>query len=351
MIQYYAHVQVNDSFNRQVLLKFLFDWMANSKNKMESLNYQNEDSFIYKENRKILKIEYFKEADTLGIQFTTSDNYKKIQFVVEVMYNIINQTLDLGFYKELKVDSRYIEAISIPNLFVELLDSEYVLPDHSLKILKEPRFLSRKQLSEVYQDLPQLPLIILTKKERCLVNPFSLAKRCFGLAHVICLKTDKQPEIKVHYSNGNWISFPWMKESQLIKACYAEVLNDSVQEHAQSYMFDELLKSRLQEEMSVSTELENYYQVSVQEISQEVEEYRQIQKELMTEMEQLKKKKEKLERDVLALGKDTLFVTNENNPEKKELLLELIKKTLRSLNNNEIYRREDVCASILKENS
>ena len=121
MIKYTAQVHVKKSFHRDILLSMFFQWLQTSKNRMEHFRYTNENPFVVRENRKCLKIEDFVEAKILGIQFTTSDNYKNAQFVVEVMYHYENQMLNLVFYKELNMDSKYIEAISVPKIFDMLL--------------------------------------------------------------------------------------------------------------------------------------------------------------------------------------------------------------------------------------
>ena len=52
MISYYTHLNTKDNFNKEVLFSYFFEWLQTSKNKMYHLNYLNEDSFVYEENRK-----------------------------------------------------------------------------------------------------------------------------------------------------------------------------------------------------------------------------------------------------------------------------------------------------------
>ena len=77
MISYCTQVNVNHDFNQNILIDMFLNWLDHSKNKINNLNYDYSSSFEYKEERKCLKIEDFNEVGVLGIQFTTSDNYKK----------------------------------------------------------------------------------------------------------------------------------------------------------------------------------------------------------------------------------------------------------------------------------
>ena len=62
MINFYTQVNVNETFDQEVLLEMFFAWMNATKiNKMDTLNYQNEVSYICEEEKKKLRIEDFKE--------------------------------------------------------------------------------------------------------------------------------------------------------------------------------------------------------------------------------------------------------------------------------------------------
>ena len=124
MINFYTKVNVDETFNQETLLEMFFVWMNSTKiNKMETLNYQNEVSYVCEEEKKKLRIEDFKENKVFGIQFTTSDNNRHAQFVVETMFDYGNQTLDLGFYKEMLKDSTYFPSMNLPKIFIQLLQS------------------------------------------------------------------------------------------------------------------------------------------------------------------------------------------------------------------------------------
>lgn len=351
MISYYTHIQVKENFNEEVLISLFLDWLNNSKNKIDNLNYEYQSSFEYVEERKQLKIEDFNEYQVFGIQFTTSDNYKKAQFVVEILYNYSNQTLDLGFYKELNEDSKYISAISLPKIFVTLLKSEYIKQDRDLIIQDEPIFLNYKQ----FKYLPKhhdYPLVVLNKNKKCIVNPFKLAQKLFGLAHVICIRNNDDLSMKIYYPNDDIEKIEEDNEIKMIKECYDQVLDYSIQEHTQNYMFDELIKARLHEETKSSEEFENMVQTECNKLKKEVIELEKEHKEKYEEYLRLKKLIDEIHNDNQNKQIE-LLIMKENNEAKKELLKDLIERRMRALNTtnkNKIYREKDIYESIMKEN-
>ena len=351
MISYYTQVNVQHNFNRELLLEMFFSWLENSKNKIDHLEYHHENSFVYKEERKTLKIEDFNEYGVFGIQFTTSDNYKKAQFVVEIMFDESNHRLDLGFYKELNEDSRYISAISLPKIFVQLLQSDYILSDHQLKIQDQPIFLSYREYKQLMKHHFQLPLVVLIRNQKCIVNPFRLAEKLFGLAHVICVRCHDELSMKINYPNKDIEIIDSQNENKMIKQCYDAVLNYSIQEYTQSYMFDELVKARLHQEKASSEELENFYQESVLETQKEVNEYKELYQQTLDEYQTLCKKKEELEEYLKSMNNEVILSMNTNDSYKQELILEIIQKTLKNLDATKVYRKREVLTSILKENT
>ena len=352
MINFYTQVNVNETFNQEVLLEMFFAWMNATKiNKMETLNYQNEVSYICDEEKKKLRIEDFKENKVFGVQFTTSDNNRHAQFVVEVMYDYGNQTLGLGFYKEMLKDSTYFPSMNLPKIFIQLLQSSYVLSDNELVIKNEPHFYQRKEFSALLKSKLQLPMVVLKKNQRCLVNPFILAERLFGLAHVVCVNTKEEPTMEIYYPNKGLQSISLQKEPEMMNVCYDMLLDYCIQTNTQSYTFDELVSARMYHSQMDSKELEQYYDESLKELKEEVNEYNQLFQQTFDEYQRLKKEKEALENYVAILKKEKLLVATDNVEQKQKLILDLLGEALKTCNvkNGDRYRRKDIILSILEE--
>ena len=350
MISYYTQIQVNQTFNSEILISMFLDWLSNSKNKIEHLNYKNQSSFEYKEDRKSLKIEDFHEYHILGIQFITSDNYKKAQFIVEIMYDYMNQTLDLGFYKELNLDSKYISAISLPKIFINLLNSNYILKDSYLKIQNIPYYRTYKEVNQLLKENHQYPLILLTRNEKCIVHPVKLSEKLYGIGHVICIKNQKDTTMEIVYPNHDIERIENELESKMIAICYEKVLNYSIQEHTQNYMFDELVQARLLQEKQSTDELETFYQSEVEINQKEVKEYEELYKQTKLEYEQLLKRKEELNEYLKSINQQVILTMSSNNMDKQQLLLDIVNKAYQSIPKNKKYRKKDILASIIKEN-
>lgn len=347
MISYYTHINTRDNFNKEILFSYFFNWLQNSKNKMNDLIYLNESSFNYEENRKRLKIEDFYEYHILGIQFTTSDNYKKAQFVVEILYDYENHSLDLGFYKELNEDSKYISALSLPNIFIDLLKSNYIENDGGLSFEDKPMYVSYREYLKYMKHDYGYPVIVLTKNEKCCVNPFKLAEKVFGMAHVLCVNSKRhQPDIKIYYPNHECEII----DTTILNEIYKRIFDYSIQEHSQSYGFDELIQARLHNEHNSYKELEDFYELEFKLSQDELNEYEQLLLETQKQYEILVKRKEQLEEMMNEKDRESILIMDKKDIQKQKIIMELINKTLRSLADNEVYRKRDVLNAILEEN-
>lgn len=350
MISYYTHLNTKNNFNKEILFSYFFDWLQTSKNKMVDLKYSNENSFEYKENRKCLKIEDFHEYHILGIQFITSDNYKKTQFIVEIIYDYVNQTIDLRFEKELNEDSKYISAISLPKIFTQLIQSPFIQNDCNLKIQEEPYFTNFNGYKELLKQEYQLPLIILNRNKKCCVNPLKLANKVLGMAHVVCVNTSKySSDMRIYYPNQEFEYIHGKKESDFMMECYKRMLEYSIQENDQYASFDQFIQRRLHLEHQSYKELENYYVHEYESLKNEVKEYEQLLNEMQEQYQELLNKKEHFEQ-INQIDKEQILTMKEIDLDKQNILIALIHKTLRSLADTEVYRKRDILTSILKEN-
>ncbi len=351
MIKYTTQVHVKKSFHREILLSMFFQWLQTSKNRMEHFRYTNENPFVLRENRKCLKIEDFVEAKILGIQFTTSDNYKNAQFVVEVMYHYENQMLNLVFYKELNMDSKYIEAISVPKIFDMLLKSDFIENDGNLKIQNAPMFLTETEYKKLFSSKGRLPWVVLRRNKKCIVNPVMLAQRLFGLAHVICVYSKREMDMQIFFQDEIVENGIIGTEKQMIRSCFEKILNYAIEQQAQYYSFEDLVQSKLYQQMINNDELNNYYKESVEQMIQEVEEYRELYQMTLSQFNSLKAQKKEYEDLLNRFQKENILISSNQEHEKRELVIRLIQKKLNALNNNEVYRRRDVLQSISEENT
>ena len=354
MLCYYTHLSVNDTFHRDILIHLFLKWLEESKNKMYQINYQNEIPFQYSERNKEIKIEDFTDHHVLAIQFITSDNYKKNQFTVEVMYSYQQQTLDLAFYKDINNDSRYISSTNIPNIFKTLLLSPYVYNNQSLPIQVEPYFINQYQLNKIKNQKQNLPLIILYRHKKCCISPFSLSEKLLGIAHVLCVNTSKNNEI-IH------IIYPDQTTEQIIynhreRSTIEEIANkmrNNMIENQKFSSFDDLQHDRLQQEheenFTSSIEFVEYFEKEILRINEEIELLEEEFNQLSDEYDECKTYNQKLESLAKLYEKEPLILTKQaDNEELFVFINEILEKNLTYLDNNDTYRKRDILQSILR---
>ena len=182
MLFYYTKVQVNELMTPSLLIEQVIYWIQHTKNKMKDLNYDHSLYYSLKEKHKSLEIKDFKTKNILGIQFITDHNYKKNQFTIEILYHYQQEILELSFYKEISNESKYISKISIPKIFPMILESNYIQKDHNLSIQSTPHFINERTVNQLLKKSYHLPIIILYKNKKCLVNPFILNQELYGCA-------------------------------------------------------------------------------------------------------------------------------------------------------------------------
>ena len=127
MLCYYSQFQTKH-LTQDRLIDMLLEWLEHSKNKMNGLNYDGRIPFQYEIDHKILNIQIF-EQRYLTLYFSTKDNYKNTHFIVEIIYDLIDEKIHLRFSKETSNESRYISAVSIPALFKTIMTSPYIEDD------------------------------------------------------------------------------------------------------------------------------------------------------------------------------------------------------------------------------
>lgn len=355
MICYYTRVNVSNEFNQDILISMFFDWLNNtSKNRMEGIHYNKEKSYQYINDNKIIKIENFNDFNSLGIQFELNDYYRKSNFKVEVIYNYENNVLGLGFYKEINEESEFIEKISIPGIFKDLLKSSYIEKDNGLNISLKPLFIQSREYHEIKKINHTLPLIILTRNKRCIVDPNKLNDKVFGIGHVLCvLSKNKDLEAKIIYPDGFIEIVDNNKQHLMQKTIREKVRVYMIEESHQYYSFDDLMKLKLHKEHQIkeeeNRELKSGFLQEIIELKDEIlmlqEEY-ELRKE---EYNKLKKENELLENKLLLDEKESILILKEkDNDNYRKLVINTLSRYAKGLPLEDNFRKRDILNSILE---
>ena len=288
MLFYYTKVQVNDLLTPHLLIEQVIYWLQHTKNKMKDLNYDDSLNYILKEEHKSLEIKDFNTKNILGIQFITDHNYKKNQFTIEILYHYQQKVLELSFYKEISNESKYISKISIPKIFPMILESNYIQKDQDLSIQPTPHFINEKTVNQLLKKSYHLPIMILYKNKKCLVNPFILNQELYGMCHIIVIPTNKEIDyIQIIYPNHE-------KEKLFYEKSFLQTLIQHIRyymlQENEFYSFSELQQSELLQ----SYQDDAMSSVEVQELF--LDEIKNIEKEIIDLQKEYQDKKDILEK-------------------------------------------------------
>lgn len=354
MICFYTRVNVDEKFNKEILLNMFIEWLnSSSKNRMEGLNYNNEDSYSYELDNKVLKIEDFKDYEVFAVQFVLNDYSRKSYFKVEVIYSYKDYCLELGFYKEINEESQFIDKISIPRIFKELLASIYIIKDNDLDISKKPLFIQTREYHNVITNEHQLPIVVLNRNKRCIVDPNKLNDEIFGIGHVLCVLNKKELEAKIIYPDGFIETIEEDKTYQMIKDIREKVRSYMIEESYQSYSFDDYMKLKLHKEHQMKADENKELRKGFLE---EIDELKEIIILLQEEYEEKKDKYSKLLEEAEYLEKQLslesktplLVLKKQDNEDYKKLVINILTKYAKGLPLEDRFRKRDVLYSILE---
>lgn len=357
MICYYTHLNVNDDFNQEILLEMFFSWLNNTKNRMPGLSFDHIPFYYQIDNKKLI-IDEFQDHQIMAIKFKTHDNYKNNQFIVEIIYSYMTQSIDLNFYKEIKDDSKYISAISIPKIFKDIILSSYIRLDEILQIQDKPHFFNYREFKSMNKDHFHLPLIILTRTNRCCIDPFILSQKVLGIAHVICIHSHVMKEsVDIIYPDGyQECLMVESKKSLFIDQLSEKLRNYMIQENNQCYSFDELMRLRLQNEhdqnIQASKEFQQYFENEINNTKIQLEQIKEEFKQLEQELKESEELSQRLEQEMSKYLQESILVTSDlklkDNYER--FIKDIIQQTINNLAKTEKYRKRDVLESIIRSN-
>ena len=317
MLFYYTKVQVNELMTPSLLIEQVIYWIQHTKNKMKDLNYDHSLYYSLKEKHKSLEIKDFKTKNILGIQFITDHNYKKNQFTIEILYH----------YQ---------------------LESNYIQKDHDLSIQSTPHFINERTVNQLLKKSYHLPIIILYKNKKCLVNPFILNQELYGMCHIIVIPTNKEINyVQINYPNNE-------KE----KLFYEKNFIQTLIQHIRYYMLQEnefYSFSELQQfELLQSYQDDALSSVEVQELF--LNEIKNIEKDTIDLQKEYQNKKDILEKltninqeynHLLKQDGEALITIHQDNyKEYQEYIFSIIHKTLMNLSPDDTYRKRDLLKSI-----
>lgn len=283
-----------------------------------------------------------------------TDPYSKSGFVVEIIYSYDDKVIHLGFYKEINEQSKFIEKISIPRIFKDLLLSSYIKEENGLMIKKNPHYLSLREYKVLKKKPCQLPIVVLMRNKRCCINPVKLSKEILGIGYVLCVYTKSHDlTAKIIYPDGFIENIEIQNEFKMIKDIGEKVRIYMIQENNQYYSFDELLKLKLHKEHNnkkeENKEYETYFLKEINKLKRDIEALKQEYKDMKDKHYQLQQTDQLLEKKLALACQDALLISKDKDYEKyQKLVLDVLERVVNDLPMEDNFRKRDVIKSVLR---
>lgn len=351
MLCYYA-VFPTKNLNQDILIDFLWEWLEHSKNKMEGLYIEKTFLFEYEVDHKHLKLQIFDEK-YFTIYFSTQDNDKNTHFIVEVIYDMLEEKIYLRFSKETSHDSRYISAVSIPVLFKNILVSPYIKSDIYPLSYKAHHV---KDIEAMKVQEHQLPILYM---HTTYIDANLLARKMLGLAHVCYCKNQKEEGYIEIIDDHESRIFQLNKKRQSLYQIYElnELLRNEIIKKYKNHMpsYEQLYQNQIlhQQNMTMKNayDYQEEFKKEIKRQQIEVDELKDIYHMLMED----KKKAQKQNQKLMQVGQyhDALIYVDHMDKiaSYHDCLLQYIQHKAHDLETTqEIYRRLDILNAILKKN-
>lgn len=351
MLCYYA-VFPTKNLNQDILIDFLWEWLEHSKNKMEGLYIEKTFLFEYEVDHKHLKLQIFDEK-YFTIYFSTQDNDKNTHFIVEVIYDMLEEKIYLRFSKETSHDSRYISAVSIPVLFKNILVSPYIKSDIYPLSYKAHHV---KDIEAMKVQEHQLPILYM---HTTYIDANLLARKMLGLAHVCYCKNQKEEGYIEIIDDHESRIFQLNKKRQSLYQIYElnELLRNEIIKKYKNHMpsYEQLYQNQIlhQQNMTMKNayDYQEEFKKEIKRQQIEVDELKDIYHMLMEDKQKALKQNQKL----MQVGQyhDALIYVDHMDKiaSYHDCLLQYIQHKAHDLETTqEIYRRLDILNAILKKN-
>lgn len=253
---------------------------------------------------------------------------------------------DHSLYYSLKEKHKSLEIKDFKTK--NILGSNYIQKDHDLSIQSTPHFINERTVNQLLKKSYHLPIIILYKNKKCLVNPFILNQELYGMCHIIVIPTNKEINyVQINYPNNE-------KE----KLFYEKNFIQTLIQHIRYYMLQEnefYSFSELQQfELLQSYQDDALSSVEVQELF--LNEIKNIEKDIIDLQKEYQNKKDILEKltninqeynHLLKQDDEALITIHQDNyKEYQEYIFSIIHKTLMNLSPDDTYRKRDLLKSI-----
>lgn len=379
-----ARIPVSVKLTVDAFVALAVEWITNSRN-------YNFDSFIWDgssdytcigKKQEVFQVGLFDEQSVCAIHFKAIDN-REISWTTDFILDYENCILAFQLYRDAPEDIDYVHPVfSLPFLVKKIISAGYAVSDKGLEITDKPILIHEEDtdnMSKIIlrETIYNMPIVYMSCESdgHCVVNPYMVAEKLNGVAHVIFettrsvsfslrVKTEgKNPyagAIEIFYPNGNRKFLPTQLSGTHSHKVY-EIVNTVFEHLNQIRVEDKFSWSQLQ-----SNKLRKQLSSTIQKKEQDSQAYKLLEhtyEDILTEKDsQIKRLSDQLfsanntitqlEAQLSAVERTPALAIGEEQDlypfEQQALLMELLEKELKAVANNS--RKQHILLSLIAAN-
>lgn len=387
-----SKIPVKETCTKEAFVALAVSWVTKSRN-------YDFSPFAWDEKSEMLQVSptgatfqvsLFEEGEICAVRLCSVDN-RSTQWTADFILDTKNGVLAFQLYRDALPDVAYVRReFSLPILVQDVISANFVRNDENLEIIDKPHLLHTEDASWVAdvilrKQVYSLPIVYISceYEGHCVVNPYMLAEKLNGVAHVLYettrelsfslknLTNGKNPyagAVEIFYPNGKRKILPKQLQGSHSKKVYSivnTVIEHMAQLHIESrYSLTQLQANKLQAQLKTVVrkgeadskeykELEAMYE---ELLKQKQDQIGELQGQLESALDSVKKLENQLEYQgyqletvdkipVLAYGKERDLYPNEQ----QSLLIEIIEKEKEL--SRKPSRKYDILKSIVEENN
>ena len=379
-----SKIPVTEKLTMSKFVDLAVKWVLSSRNyNFDSFAWNGSSDEVFTGNNgELFQVSIFEEENIGAIHFSSTDN-RSIKWTTDFILSFDDHVLAFQLYREAPPNVEYVHrAFSIPSLVNNIIEAGFAASDNGIDITGKPIIIHDDDADWIKDILLRnkafnLPLVYLScvKNTHCVVNPYMLAEKLNGVAHVIyetsrsisfqlySLTNSLNPyggAVEIIYPRGNRRILPShltgshnQKVYYIVNAVFNHLNQIQVEDR---FSWSQLQAKKLHKQLSCALqkqeqESQNY---SILETTYEeiIEEKENRIKQLSDQLASANTSIEQLEIQLASIGAIPVIVLGEEADmypnEQKAFLVEIIDKELKSTPDN--TRKNHVLQSLLAAN-
>ena len=222
-----ARIPVVKEFTVPTFVALAIEWIEGSRNYcFDAFTWDSSAEFTRTgKNAELFQVGHFEDQKICAVHFRATDN-RSISWTTDFILDYENGILAFQLYRDAPENIDYVHrAFNLPFLVRKIISAGYAASDKGLPVTSEPILIHEEEsegiaqmmLRKIVYDMP-IVYISCETDGHCLINPYMVAEKLNGVAHVIFEtsravsldlrdKTDGtnpyRGAIEIYYPNGN----------------------------------------------------------------------------------------------------------------------------------------------------